>query len=380
MMSLLPEHLDGQSVLVVGCGDGDTCIDARDRGAGEVLGVDIDKDTVRTANERLGTDTVRFIWADAEVALPDGQFDHVVVHNLLHRVRNPIALLDRLTHAARLTITLEVTGISDERPRRLLRRDYGALDELSTRLDEMPLALVGRNGTPNRKRESKFYFSPSALRHLLMDQRRHFASFACVSAPQPGRWICHVKRRRTGQLVVVSGATGTGKSTMIRRLAARDQASEFVVAAASMLPAADCRVVHGDSVPSLEVYEPQLLFHYDLLRPWRRDARVHARDEALHLLDGAERVDVVALVASHRVLRERLNQELCELEDQSGRTATRLREVREMYREPSRLIEHYCDWLAFCSSKGARISFVDSTIGYRPLAEHSWQEVVAGAR
>lgn len=379
MMSLLPEDLGGQSVLVVGCGDGDTCVDARERGASEVLGIDIDKDSVRAANKRLGDDHMRFIWADAEVALSDGQFDHVVVHNLLHRVRNPIALLDRLTEAAKLTITLEVTGLSDERPRRLLRRDYGALDELSTRLDEMPLALVGRNGTPNRKRESKFYFSPSALRHLLMDQRRYFASWACVAAPQPGRWICHVKRRRTGHLVVVSGATGTGKSTMISRLTARDQTTEFVAAASSMPPASGYRVANGDSVPRLGLYEPQLLFHYDLLRPWRRDARVHARDEALHLLDGAERVDVVALVASHRVLRERLNQELGELEDQSGRAALRLREVREMYREPSRLIEHYCDWLAFCSSKGARISFVDSTMGYRPVAEHSWQEVVAGA-
>lgn len=376
MISLLPIDLTGQSVLVVGCGTGETCIDAYERGASDVLGVDIDDDTLRETSRRIGVDRIRFSWADAEAELPEGRFDHVVVHNLLHRVQNPIGFLDRLVDAAVVSVTFEVTGMNDDRPRRLFRRDYGGSDELQTRLEELPLVVVGRNGTPNRKRESKFYFSPSALRHLLMDQRRHFATWNCEQAAQPGRWICQVRKRRTGHLVIVSGATGTGKSTMIERLAAREETSSFVATAAAMPNAERYRVANGDRIPTLNEYEPRVLFHYDLLRPWRRDARVHSRDEALHLLDGAARIDVVVLLASSRVLRDRLDRELGDLEDQSGRTADRLREVRALYEHPPRLTARYSDWLTFCTSKGAKLSFVDSTSGYRPLAEESWREVL----
>ena len=97
--SMLPDDLSGRSVLDVGCGSGTVARELVRRGAARVVAVDIDD--VRFADARAHNTLpehgrIEFRFADLEVALPKGPFDHVVCHDLLHRVRNPIEVLAEL--------------------------------------------------------------------------------------------------------------------------------------------------------------------------------------------------------------------------------------------------------------------------------------------
>lgn len=375
----LPDDLAGQTVLDVGCGDGTLAREAIRRGADSVLAIDIDDDVLADARKSndMGDTRIEYRFGDVEVSLPSGRFDHVVCHNLLHKVRNPIAVLDRLIAATGRTLLLEVTGLGGERPQRLLRIDHGLSGALRSDLADMPLALVGRNGTPHRKREQKFFFSPVALHHLMMEQRRHFASWETATAAG-GRFLARGTRRRVEHLVVVSGPTGTGKSTLIERLTMRHPAAAFIAEATNFAGGVGFQVANSGSMADLAHDETEVLFHYDLLRPWRRDARVYERDEALHIIDGARRLDVVTLVASPRVVRQRLRDEFDKLADPESRPGRRLRDVLSLYEDPARLTLRIEAWIDFCHHQGAKILFIDTTDGYRPLDEADWQQIVGG--
>ena len=375
LASLLPPDLTGQTVLDVGCGTGPLARIAGRRNADRVVAVDIDDDHLDAARRRGGA--VEYRWADLEVDLPGGRFDHVVCHNLLHRVRNPIAVLDRLIERTGSSLIMDVTGPVAERPARLLRRDFGATPAQRAWVAEAPLAVVGRNGTPGRKREQKFFFSPVAMRHLLLEQRRHFSGLTLASTGIEGRYALRADRRRIGRLVVVSGPTGAGKSTLLELI--RSGRDRHRWAAIDPGGTAGRPVSNSDGLAGLPGHLPGLLFHYDLLRPWRRDAAVHDRDEGLHVVDCSERVEVIVLVADADVLSQRLRQELAGVGDPRSRQARRLREVLDLYRHPTRLVDQIDRWRRFCHRRGAHLSFVDSGRGYRPVPSDRWAAVITGS-
>ena len=78
----------GLRVLDLGCRTG--ALTQHYAGGNEVTGVDVDRDALRVAAERLDIETV---WADAEDELPfvDGSFDVVVAGELLEYLADPAA-------------------------------------------------------------------------------------------------------------------------------------------------------------------------------------------------------------------------------------------------------------------------------------------------
>lgn len=383
--TMLPADLTGQTVLDVGCGTGSVARESVRRGAAAVVAVDIDDDhldTARTFDAAQNLDSsspyqrIDYRHADVEMALPVGPFDHVVCHNLLHRMRNPIAVLDRLIECASSSLIIDVTGIDAERPARLLRRDYDASVEARQAIASMPLALIGRDGTPGRKREQKFFFSAEALNNLLLEQRRYFSRLDVEPTGVGGRFLVRAIRRKVGHLVVVSGTTGSGKSTFLERLQACDPSLDQVSPQLNQEGLSRYQVTNSDGLRHLSGEVPQLLFHYDLLRPWRRDAAVHQRDEGLHVLDCSSRLDVVVVVAEASVLRARLTNELASLSEPGSRQGRRLQEVLELYANPDRLIARVQAWIEFCRSKGATPTFVDTSDGYRPISASEWAPTI----
>lgn len=374
----LPEDLTGRTVLDVGCGYGIVAREAARRGASRVVAIDIDDERLAFARGVAGlyNNTIEYRSGDVEIGLPAGRFDHVVCHNLIHRVRNPIDVLDRLIASAGTSLVLEVTGLGDERPQRLLRRDYGALEPLRDLLQEMPLALIGRNGTPPRKREQKFFFSPGAMHNLLMEQRRYFSALDVVASGAAGRYLVRAVRREIGHLVIVSGPTGSGKSTFLDRVSHGHPTVRFAAEAAGIRHAADYAVANGDGLAVLASREPKLLFHYDLLRPWRRDAGIHQRDEVLHVVDCCRRLTVITLVARPSALCRRLEAELDGLADSGSRSGRRLQEVLHLYSDTNRLVDRVAAWIDFCRGRGAELRFIDTSDGYCALTESRWREII----
>ena len=97
---------EGDRVLDVGCGFGDTAIKlARIVGPkGEVVGIDCCDAFLAAAEadrEQAGVDNLRLIRGDAEVALPEGQFDFVFARFGTMFFANPVAGLRNMRRALR---------------------------------------------------------------------------------------------------------------------------------------------------------------------------------------------------------------------------------------------------------------------------------------
>jgi tRNA (mo5U34)-methyltransferase len=95
----IPPDLAGASVLDIGCNGGFYSIQMKRRGAGRVLGIDVDErylDQGRYAARALGL-TIEFelrsVYEVAEIA---GQFDFVIFMGVLYHLRYPLFALDNV--------------------------------------------------------------------------------------------------------------------------------------------------------------------------------------------------------------------------------------------------------------------------------------------
>lgn len=83
-----------ERVLDVGCASGRTSVFMRSRGVKELVGIELDPRGVAIAREYMN----RVIEADAttaEVGVPDGYFDLVLLTDILEHVYDPWAMLDK---------------------------------------------------------------------------------------------------------------------------------------------------------------------------------------------------------------------------------------------------------------------------------------------
>jgi len=162
---IFPDDLGGRSVLDVGSRLGYFCFEATRRGARGVVGVDVDPgfvDQSRLLSECLGLDAA-FRCGDAESpeTLPaDERFDYVLCLNVLHHVRDPVALLGRLCAATRERLVLEVAGFG-----RRDRRRLGLPAPLAFLLSRLPVAVI--RSPDGGRRPPGFFLSPPAVRTLL---------------------------------------------------------------------------------------------------------------------------------------------------------------------------------------------------------------------
>jgi SAM-dependent methyltransferase len=88
----------GKQVLDVGCRTG--ALTQYYAGGNDVVGVDVDRDALERARERLGIVT---LWADAEEGLPfdDASFDVVVMGELLEHLADPAAAVENVRRVLR---------------------------------------------------------------------------------------------------------------------------------------------------------------------------------------------------------------------------------------------------------------------------------------
>jgi tRNA (mo5U34)-methyltransferase len=94
-----PEDLAGASVLDIGCNGGFYSIALKRRGAGRVLGVDVDErylKQARFAAETLGLDIEFQKRSVYEVDQIEGQFDYVLFLGVFYHLRYPLFALDKV--------------------------------------------------------------------------------------------------------------------------------------------------------------------------------------------------------------------------------------------------------------------------------------------
>ncbi len=94
----LPENLDGASVLDIGCNAGFYSIALKTRGAGRVLGIDVDERYLAQARFAAETRKLDIEFQKCSVydvdSLP-GQFDYVLFLGVFYHLRYPLLALDK---------------------------------------------------------------------------------------------------------------------------------------------------------------------------------------------------------------------------------------------------------------------------------------------
>lgn len=355
---VLPESLAGKSVLDVGSFLGFFCHEAKRRGAERVVGVEVDEERVRQARAIAafaGLD-IEFRHFDVEAGDSTEAFDVVLLLNVIHHMRDPLAVLGKVSRWARERVVLEVPGFLDPGMKGYLKRSFGWRRRHLRTLEPLPLVGVGRGGAIDWDREQSFVFTPAALENILLEQGKLFARLDVTASPKRGRFLATAHRRRIGELVVVAGVTGVGKSRLCTRLTEhvdRETSARLGVDPAVAWRRVDAQELRSLGTPAVD----RLIFHYDILRPRRGGARTYARDEALDVLRCAERVSVLTLTAPLATLVGRVEERIHRLG--SGPFVEDARGALALYRRPGEVRRLYEQWIAFLDASGLGTRFVD---------------------
>lgn len=393
--------VEGRSVLDIGCNLGHRCFEAVRLGARQVVGIDCNPVRIAQAEalaERLGA-PVRFIHMDADRELPTGGFDIVLCPNVLQRSRDPLSLLRRLARITRDVLVLEFPDVGSSAAGAFLR-ELRRRGRTARRIDDLPVVLVGRDGPSLFVEEERFYFTRSSLRHLLVN---HLAAFARVdfAASQKGSCLAVARRRRIGHLLVVAGAGGSGKSTLIRGLAEATLPAALRDRLGPVAPGSWREVAPVDHTELNESEIANLVLHYDFSRVYYRNLSFE-RDEAFRLLDDAQQVTCITVWCDPAQLLARAAARLAEIDaaglnrrresvarrawrrvwpparlvaERQARRATNLRWTLDLYRDPHAVAALYRSWLAFCDRRIAGPHWVaDMTDGPAVLREREGWE------
>ncbi len=272
------------------------------------------------------------------------KWDHVVSDAMLSQSRHPFGDLAVLAKVTGSTLTIGVSLI------RFLGMKAGALGVIAGALRALPVVIVGNNGSTGKSQAPKFFFSPRSLREAFLRHRSDIANLEFIK--ESGKLFVRAEKRRIGHLIMVSGPVAAGKSTFIERLLSGKLPD--VVARLGLKPGERPPLLGTSSkAPRTKAELPVAISHYGFLRPYMRPAAACARDEALDVIDVAERVTVVTLQVDSDALVERITRG--EIDAAPGEKASqRHLQLREEYRNPQRLAEQYDRWVKYVEGRGLR--------------------------
>lgn len=85
-----------ESVLDIGCGNGAVAYDVASKKGATVLGIDLNSENISFAQTRHRHPCLRFLVGDALKDLPDGDFDIVILSNVIEHIEKRVRFLQRI--------------------------------------------------------------------------------------------------------------------------------------------------------------------------------------------------------------------------------------------------------------------------------------------
>jgi 2-polyprenyl-3-methyl-5-hydroxy-6-metoxy-1,4-benzoquinol methylase len=369
---IFADGIQGKSVLDIGCYLGYFCYEAVRAGASRVVGIDVDENRLRQAKliaDCLGSDINLELFDVEEQELTE-KFDIILMLNVLHHFRNPISVIDKVIPHTKERLILEVAGPSSPRPTKLLK-SIGASWWTRRRLQYLPLIVVGRNWAVQKGNEQKFFFTPTALKHLLTEQRLSFSRLDIKSSSFKNRYICVAWKRQIGHLIVIGGTSSSGKSTLIERLIRAELteiSNEIGMDLSQNWTYSDASRIRNIKAEKVQ----NMVYHYDILRVINSDTYTYSREQGTDVFSCSDRCTVVTIWCDPAVMCQRK-----QLEIRDGMRHWRRRRIRNtlaLYQDADRLSQLYKKWIAFCREKGAQLFFVDCTSDPCLMTYSQWNE------
>jgi len=345
---IFPSDLRGSSVLDVGCAEGFFCAEAKNRNAGKVVGIDVDKDRLEAARqlaEVLNLDIEYHQMAVMNVNTL-GAFDYVLCLNVLHHVSDPIHLIHKLAHVAKERLVLEIADLHRKRV-----RSGGLWMRLISSLPSSMrpgILAIGRHGA--------FFPTRRWIEEFFRKQHYEFDQLQFDDSDRSGRYVVIASARKLDALEIISGPTNVGKSELIHRLQSGDEEIERLF----KLDLHDgwCVTKPLDLEEGKASGFRKLLLHYDLRRIVTRGFRNYEFDPALTVTRGAARKRVSILVCAPDALAARVREAAKTRRPTSQRMQRAERVVAE-YSQPGWLRRLYESWISYCNAHACEIRFFD---------------------
>lgn len=337
--SIFPDDLNGKTVLDIGSFTGYFCFEALKRGASRTLGLESNSERVRQS--RLLADCLNvpaeFEVSDVENVKLQREWDYVLCLNVLHHMHNPLALLDKLVGATREKVAFEVATLGRHDLPKL-----GISPLVAPFLKRAPILLVG---DPFVGKSREIFITPSGLKNLLL-RHRLISNVEIMPSQHKGRFIAVASRRRLRRMLVVTGPTAAGKSTLIEKI----QRGE--------MPDIDQRVgwgklaswpmVGAGRFDSKATSAQNLIFHYDMTRPNVLNKTSYESDDALELFDCADEICILTIGASNSTLKQRLQgPEKARRMKERGFLGAKYHLKNRLYDDPQTIVTLYKNWFEY---------------------------------
>ena len=195
----IPSDLRGATVLDIGCNAGFYSIELKRRGAGRVLGIDVDDrylEQARFAARTLALDIEFEKCSVYEVDAIPGHFDFIVFMGVLYHLRYPLLALDKIVKKLGGTLIFQ-TMVRGSQNQREWQNDYSFWNTEIFQDPDFPAAYFIEN---NYSGDPTNWWIPnrSAVEGMLRS-----SGLEIVSHPEEETWLCRPgATTRDGQFVL----------------------------------------------------------------------------------------------------------------------------------------------------------------------------------
>jgi len=344
---VFPPDMTGKTVLDIGTREGLFCFESLKRGARRAVGFEISAEFVERARKlsEILELPAEFLQVDAETYRTEETFDDVLALNVLHHVRNPFLLLERLIEMTNERLILEVAGLGRHEQKKLKLNWWRRL--LFRGLRGLPIVYVNPNSL--RRNRQRFYLSVDAVRCLLSEHRRIFSKIEVIPSPFKDRHILIAHKRRIDNLVIIAGPTSAGKTTLIDNLTSGKEpevADHLGIKDINEWETLDMNGIAQDSRTHLS----RVIMHHDFLTRLKWNAEHSQMIEFLDIVTSAKRVTILTLwTEPHQLLAQFEENEIGEYKRQHGTLPKNKKTLRlqKDYEDPQKIIDYYKAWFAF---------------------------------
>jgi SAM-dependent methyltransferase len=373
---IYPESLAGKSVFDVGCMYGYFVFEAEERGAENCVGGEVDPANLakcRLLASARGS-RAQFLRLDIERDEIPGIFDYVLCLNVLHHLRNPLAVLEKLIACTRECLVLEVASLTSHDSRKL-----GLSAVLGSHLMALlPILYLGGAGKAKGAGQT-FFFTESAIRTLFKKHRQDFASIEFKRGGQKGRFIVVARKRRISHLYIVAGVNAVGKSTFLGNLA-KGKNLEIAEEIGLDLTQPWSLKHYGGFARDREAKTPNLLLHYNISK-YILDGDLHRYDRGLlDIIRCAEKVTIITFWHPPERLFDRYKSE--RVKSAAGFRTRRIRRktkrLLELYGDKARFIAIYAEWFDFAKQYAESNHVVLQEPDYRVISIDAWEAEFGG--